>query len=250
MAAEDERSIGGVFVRSLWASFAGAAALATFYGFLFRNRDPLGIGGAVQLWAAGLAVVVLGVPAAIALGHWIARRQRRAAAPVRLLTGRAALRSALFEAEDSVVRGARERIVVGGSRSHNDAYLRAIEQALQHRPDLVYYRILFGPARAAPLCDHLTRLIDGPLGQADTDGGRRVRVAALAPGGAVAEQNLCASERKVVVILPSTNDAASLDTALMVDDPQVARQIASTMSGLYSHETAVASAAAARGEGA
>jgi hypothetical protein len=53
----------------------------------------------------------------------------------------------LVEAMVSVAAGAREQLVVTGSRSREKAYLAAIETAVAQHPDLVHYRVLYGPAR-------------------------------------------------------------------------------------------------------
>ncbi|WP_240634108.1 hypothetical protein [Streptomyces dengpaensis] len=64
----------------------------------------------------------------------------------------------LVEAMVDVVAGAREQLVVTGSRSREKAYLAAIETAVALRPDLVHYRVLYGPPRHWALADHLVRL--------------------------------------------------------------------------------------------
>lgn len=57
-----------------------------------------------------------------------------------------------------VAAGAREHLVVTGSRRREKAYLAAIETVVAQHPDLVHYRVLHGPPRHLVLADHLLRL--------------------------------------------------------------------------------------------
>ncbi|MFD7019855.1 hypothetical protein [Streptomyces sp. NPDC059928] len=66
----------------------------------------------------------------------------------------------LVEAMVDVAAGAREQLVVTGSRSREKTYLAAIETAVAQRPDLVHYRVLYGPPRHRELADHLLRLLE------------------------------------------------------------------------------------------
>lgn len=66
----------------------------------------------------------------------------------------------LHKAMAVVVGGARRYLAVSGSRSRDTTYLAAIESALIARPELVHYRVLFGPPRHAVLTEHLLRLLD------------------------------------------------------------------------------------------
>ncbi|MFK0120119.1 hypothetical protein [Streptomyces sp. NPDC090994] len=66
----------------------------------------------------------------------------------------------LVEAMIGVVAGAREQLVVTGSRSREKAYLAAVETAVSQHPDLVHYRVLYGPPRHRALADHLVRLLE------------------------------------------------------------------------------------------
>lgn len=66
----------------------------------------------------------------------------------------------LVEAMVDVAAGAREQLVVTGSRSREKAYLAAIETAVAQHPDLVHYRVLYGPPRHRALADHLLRLLE------------------------------------------------------------------------------------------
>src|SRR6202034_3902065 len=66
---------------------------------------------------------------------------------------------ALQEAMLATVTGARECLVVTGSRSRDRKYLGAIEAVLAERPSLVYYRALFDPPHHQVLNGHLLELL-------------------------------------------------------------------------------------------
>jgi hypothetical protein len=72
-----------------------------------------------------------------------------------LLVGHHDLRGAMTE----VVRDAGQYLAVVGARSRDATYLDAIEAVLAARPELVHYRVLFGPPRHQVLKDHLLRLV-------------------------------------------------------------------------------------------
>lgn len=73
----------------------------------------------------------------------------------RLLVGHRDLREAMTH----VVRDAQKYLAIVGSRSRNTVYLETIETVLAERPELVHYRILFGPPSHQVLKDHLLRLV-------------------------------------------------------------------------------------------
>ena len=84
-------------------------------------------------------------------------------AALRLLAGWDAVQSAML----ATVAGARECLVVTGSRSRDRGYLEAIEAVLAERPSLVYYRVLFGPPHHQVLKDHLLELLRLEPGRQD-----------------------------------------------------------------------------------
>ena len=74
----------------------------------------------------------------------------------RLLVGHQDLQDAMTD----VVRQADQCLVVTGSRSRDRGYLHAIETALAENPDIVHYRVLFGPPHHEVLREHLLRLLE------------------------------------------------------------------------------------------
>jgi hypothetical protein len=72
-----------------------------------------------------------------------------------LLTGFRDLHKAML----ATVTGARECLVLMGSRSRDETYLQQTETVLAERPALVYYRVLFGPPHHLVLKQHLLALL-------------------------------------------------------------------------------------------
>ncbi|MEU9123629.1 hypothetical protein AB0C96_27790 [Streptomyces sp. NPDC048506] len=66
----------------------------------------------------------------------------------------------------SVAAGTREQLVVTGSRSREEAYSAAIETAVAQHPDLVHYRVQYGPPRHRALADVVGRSVREDLEQA------------------------------------------------------------------------------------
>ncbi|MFJ8852321.1 XRE family transcriptional regulator [Streptomyces sp. NPDC102437] len=121
----------------------------------------------------------------------------------------------LVEAMVDVVDGAREQLVVTGSRSREKAYLAAIETAVAQRPDMVHYRVLYGPPRHRALAEHLLRLLE--LRDPST---RRNGVKTLHMGMVESDQALerffVASETAAVVPLPSFHGTEGFDCGVLV----------------------------------
>ncbi|WP_051055737.1 MULTISPECIES: helix-turn-helix transcriptional regulator [Kitasatospora] len=120
----------------------------------------------------------------------------------------------LVEAMVGVVAGAREQLVVTGSRSREKAYLAAIETAVARDPGLVHYRVLYGPPRHRELADHLVRLLE-----LRDPGERRHGVKTLHIGvveGPALERFFVASETQAVVPLPSLHGSDGFDCGVLL----------------------------------
>lgn len=158
------------------------------------------------------------VPASELFTHQDLRLSGNTEAPV-LLAGHRELRRAMTE----VVEGAKEYLVATGSRTRDPAYLAAIEQVLIDRPDLVHYRVLFGPARNAALAEHLERLlvIRDPE---DRSLGIKTMHIGVASGPDVPERFFIASESAAVVPIPSLTSSAAFDSGVRLG-PEAARRL-------------------------
>lgn len=131
----------------------------------------------------------------------------------------------LREAMLATVAGAREYLVMMGSRSREPAYLEAIERALQERPRLACYRVLYGPPHHQVLKDHLLRLLqlrdpdDRSLGVKTLHIGM-VEETTLSP-----ERFFCANERMAVVPIPSMTSYEAFDSGVVLGPAVAARLI-------------------------
>jgi hypothetical protein len=136
-----------------------------------------------------------------------------AVSAIHVVSGYADLQDALR----AVVAGAHETLAVTGSRSRDPDYLAGIEHVLVDRPGLIHYRVLYGPPRTGALKNHLLRLVDLHR-RKDT-----LHIGVVGDLLRDQERFLCVSESAAVVILPSLSAPANYDTALVVDDPTMAR---------------------------
>lgn len=121
----------------------------------------------------------------------------------------------LVEAMVDVAAGAREHLVVTGSRSREKAYLAAIETAVAQHPDLVHYRVLYGPPRHRALADHLARLLELRDPSARRNGVKTLHIGMVEPAEAL-ERFFVASETAAVVPLPSFHGAEGFDCGVLL----------------------------------
>ncbi|MFF7816033.1 XRE family transcriptional regulator [Streptomyces sp. NPDC007945] len=122
----------------------------------------------------------------------------------------------LVEAMISVVAGAREHLVVTGSRSREKAYLEAIETAVARYPGLVHTRVLYGPPSHPELAGHLVRLMELRDPGERRNGVRTLNIG-YADRGEALERFFVASETKAVVPLPSLHSADGFDCGIVLD---------------------------------
>lgn len=121
----------------------------------------------------------------------------------------------LTDAMASVAAGAREQLVVTGSRLREKAYLAAIEAAVAQHPDWGHYQVLYGPLRHRALADHLTRLLElrDPSARRNGFETRHIGMVELA---AALERFFVASETTAVVPLPSCREAEEFDRGVLL----------------------------------
>ncbi|AUH44804.1 transcriptional regulator [Streptomyces sp. CMB-StM0423] len=121
----------------------------------------------------------------------------------------------LVEAMVDVVAGAREQLVVTGSRSREKAYLAAIETVVVQQPDLVHHRVLYGPPRHRALADHLVRLLQVRDPSTRRNGVKTLHIGMVEPVQAL-ERFFVASETAAVVPLPSFHGAEAFDCGVLL----------------------------------
>ncbi|MFB9539707.1 helix-turn-helix transcriptional regulator [Streptomyces violaceus] len=121
----------------------------------------------------------------------------------------------LVETMVEVVASAREHLVVTGSRSREKAYLAAIETAVAQQPDLVHYRVLYGPPRHRGLSEHLVRLLELRDPGERRNGVKTLHIGLVEPLEAM-ERYFVASESAAVVPLPSFHGAEGFDCGVLL----------------------------------
>ncbi|MCY0929443.1 XRE family transcriptional regulator [Streptomyces sp. H27-H1] len=123
--------------------------------------------------------------------------------------------SDLLEAMVEVAAGAREQLVVTGSRSREKSYLAAIETAVAQQPDLVHFRVLYGPPRHEALTAHLVRLLELRDPGERRNGQKTLHIGMVEPSSAM-ERFFVASETAAVVPLPSFHGAEGFDCGVLL----------------------------------
>ncbi|MDA8369212.1 MAG: hypothetical protein M0026_05010 [Nocardiopsaceae bacterium] len=143
-----------------------------------------------------------------------------AANPPQLVVGPRDLRDTMV----GVVRRAQQHLAVAGSRSRDSTYLNAIEEVLTNRPELVHYRLLFGPPRNSPLHDHISRLLHIRDPQDRSLGMKTLHIGLIDDERDMPERFFCASERAAVVPIPSLTSAYGFDSGVVLG-PQAAERL-------------------------
>jgi transcriptional regulator with XRE-family HTH domain len=122
----------------------------------------------------------------------------------------------LHRAMLATVTDARECLVVMGSRSRNTEYLGAIEAALEQRPALVHYRVLFGPPCHQVLKDHLVRLLELRDPGDRSLGVKTLHLGLVDDPNGSPERFFCASEQMAVVPIPSLTSYEAFDSGVVL----------------------------------
>ncbi|MET9710283.1 helix-turn-helix domain-containing protein [Nocardiopsis alba] len=136
-----------------------------------------------------------------------------------LVNGPRGLREAMRE----VARTAASHLAVTGSRSRDVAYLKTIEKVLAARPELVHYRLLFGPPRNRVLHAHLGRLLEVRDPEDRSLGMKTLHIGLIRPEQDMPERFFVASERAAVVPIPSLTSAYGFDSGVLLGPPAAER---------------------------
>lgn len=151
-------------------------------------------------------------PPEVLFAHQDQQLTAAAEAP-RLLVGHHDLREAMTQ----VVRDARRYLAVVGSRSRDGAYLDTIETVLAERPELVHYRVLFGPPRHQVLRDHLLRLVAIRDPHDRSLGLKTLHIGVVEDDPGAPERFFCASETAAVVPIPSLTSSDAFDSGVLFE---------------------------------
>jgi transcriptional regulator with XRE-family HTH domain len=130
----------------------------------------------------------------------------------KLLAGFGDLQKAMLD----TVTGARECLVVTGSRSRDRAYLEAIENVVAGRPALICYRVLFGPPHNQVLKDHLAALLRLRDPNDRSLGVKTLHMGVVEDMMTVPERFFCASEQMAVVPIPSLTSHEAFDSGIVL----------------------------------
>lgn len=130
----------------------------------------------------------------------------------RLLVGYHDLREELI----ATARDAEHFLAVAGSRSRDEEYLRTIEMSLAERPELVHYRVLFGPPRHPILVDHLLRLLELRDPDHWSQGMKTLHIGLIDGDPDMPERFFCVSEHAAVVPIPSLTSAEVFDSGVLL----------------------------------
>ena len=130
----------------------------------------------------------------------------------RLLVGHRDLREAMID----VVERAEDYLAIAGSRSRDLIYLKTIESVLTARPELVHYRVLFGPPRHTDLTEHLRRLLDLRDPHDRSFGLKTLHIGLITDELNTPERFFCASEHAAVVPIPSLTSADAFDSGVLL----------------------------------
>lgn len=123
----------------------------------------------------------------------------------------------LHEAMTAVVTEAQHYLAVLGSRSRDAAYLETIETVLAQRPELVHYRVLFGPPRHQVLAGHLQRLLTLRDPHDRSLGLKTLHLGIVDDDPGAPERFFCASESAAVVPIPSLTTSEAFDSGVLFE---------------------------------
>ncbi|MGH3911955.1 MAG: hypothetical protein ACRDTC_00885 [Pseudonocardiaceae bacterium] len=141
-----------------------------------------------------------------------------------LLVGYHNLREALM----TTARDAERFLAVAGSRSRDEGYPRIIEMSLSERPELVHYRVLFGPPRHPILVDHLLRLLELRDPDDWSQGMKTMHIGLIDDDPHMPERFFCVSEKAAVVPIPSLTSAEVFDSGVLLGPKAADRLIEHT----------------------
>ncbi len=139
----------------------------------------------------------------------------------------------LLDEMAKVVKGADEFLAVTGSRSRDTGYLSEIERVLEDRPEVVHYRLLFGPPHHEAFRSHLLRLITLRDPTDRSSGVKRLYIGIIDDPHDEPERFICASERRAVLAIPSVVTAGNFDSGVVFSKPQIARAFVQHVKEVY-----------------
>lgn len=139
----------------------------------------------------------------------------------------------LYAATARIVDHAQEILYATGSRSRDAGYLQAIEKRLSEAPQLVHYRVLFGPPHHQMLKDHLLRLLEIRSPADRSQGFKTIHLGLYHGSAPQFETYIVGNEREVVVVLPSFSGVGEYNSAIIFHDPEEVEGLKRFVKQLY-----------------
>lgn len=146
----------------------------------------------------------------------------------------------------SIVKDAEGILAVAGSRSRDADYLSLIEDTLEKKPDLVFYRVLCGQPRWNVLQHHLLQLLAIRNPRVRVRGHKTLSIGLFDDFVHEPEHSICATPSRALIVLPSLRGVEQYDTAAEFMWPADANGYVRFVSDLYGRSTKIESEAEIR----
>lgn len=141
---------------------------------------------------------------------------------------------ALYDTNQRIVNEASDVLFMTGSRSRDTKYLASIEARLKANPDLIHYRVLFGPPHHQILKDHLLELLN-IRNPSDRSLGHQTLYLGLYDNTLRQfETFILGNETEVLVLLPSFTGMGQFDSGIVFSDKGEVESLKRFVQQLYS----------------
>ena len=114
-----------------------------------------------------------------------------------------------------IVNEAQDILYVTGSRSRDEKYLQAIEKRLSEVPQLVHYRVLFGPPHHQVLKDHLVQLLKMRSPADRSQGFKTIHLGLYERTLRQFETFILGNEQEAQVLLPSFSGVGEYNSGII-----------------------------------
>lgn len=223
-------------------AMAGGVALFGLLGTIIQLSygGQISVTAAIALLAISVLVPIVGLLGFKAYSAFKDLEAIRAREPDTIrVSGQEAYYKALYRADDSIVKSAKQRLYVTGSRSRDPGYLRAIEAALEQNHDLEHLRLLYGRKGRIhiELKQHLKRVLELASRRTLKDGVSSVRIFYVDTAVLdVAERFLCLNENACIIPIQSENELDRYDSGVRINNSSYAARVATALGTIASIE--------------
>lgn len=121
----------------------------------------------------------------------------------------------LMDFSMKIVNESQKILFTSGSRSRDEKYLKSIEQKLIDCPQLVHYRVLFGPPHHAMLKKHLLDLLKIRNPSDRSQGFKTIHLGLFEDFQEQFETFILGNEREILLISPSLSGVGQYNTAIV-----------------------------------